>query len=241
MVLSAGSPDAGDFIDQGQRFLSHFRLIGGLERHHRVLEIGCGAGRIARALAGYLEEGGSYEGLDLSAGSITWCQKNITPNFPYFRFHHADLFNGTYNPTGRVNPEEFGFPFAKHCFDFAILTSVFTHMLPKTMEHYVAELARVLRPGGRTFATFFLLNDVQEMAARVSRNAGFVFPTSEPGAANSVAVPEHPEDIVGYDEFFVRNTFRNHGHRVIEPISFGSWNGRQRYVSLQDIVVSEKE
>ena len=41
--------------------------------------------------------------------------------------------------------------------DVAFLTSVFTHMLPEDVEHYLDELARVLKPGGRTLITWFLL------------------------------------------------------------------------------------
>ena len=40
-----------------------------------------------------------------------------------------------------------------------ILTSVLTHLLEDEAEHYLAETARVLEPGGRALATFFLLDD----------------------------------------------------------------------------------
>jgi SAM-dependent methyltransferase len=85
MALSTGCPNDDEIISQGDRFLHIFRVYGGLETHHRVLEIGCGAGRMARALTGYLGECGSYDGFDPSPGSIAWCRQNITPSFTNFR------------------------------------------------------------------------------------------------------------------------------------------------------------
>ena len=50
------------------------------------------------------------------------------------------------------------FPFADQAFDFIFLASVFTHMLPDAVEHYVHEISRLLAPGGVCVASYFLLN-----------------------------------------------------------------------------------
>src|SRR5206468_983780 len=99
--------------------------------------------------------GGSYDGLEVAADGVRWCADTITPVLPHFRFHHADVYNSVYNPSARRRPRAYRFPFADATFDFAFLTSVFTHLLPHDAAHYLSELARVLRPGGRLFATFF--------------------------------------------------------------------------------------
>ena len=44
-------------------------------------------------LTQFLDAPGSYEGLDIVDVGIDWCQRTITPRFPRFRFHLADVFN----------------------------------------------------------------------------------------------------------------------------------------------------
>ena len=47
----SGYVGRGDFRATGEEFLGHFRELGGLRAEDRVLEIGCGIGRMARVLA----------------------------------------------------------------------------------------------------------------------------------------------------------------------------------------------
>jgi hypothetical protein len=58
----------GDFAEIGRTFKEHFVEVGGLERSDRVLDIGCGTGRMAAPLVGWLD--GSYEGFDVSPVGI---------------------------------------------------------------------------------------------------------------------------------------------------------------------------
>jgi SAM-dependent methyltransferase len=64
-----------------------------------------------------------------------------------------------YNPRGHSDAAEYRFPFRDAEFDFACLTSLFTHMPKREIEHYLAELACTMRPNGRYLVTYFLLND----------------------------------------------------------------------------------
>lgn len=61
----------------------------GLRPEHRVLDIGCGIGNLPLGLAGYLTD--SYDGMDVHAEAVAWCQRAITARHPTFRFHRADL------------------------------------------------------------------------------------------------------------------------------------------------------
>jgi ubiquinone/menaquinone biosynthesis C-methylase UbiE len=53
--------------------------LSGLKPHERVLDLGCGIGRMAVSHPRYLGDRGSYEGLEVFLKGIAWCQENITP------------------------------------------------------------------------------------------------------------------------------------------------------------------
>src|SRR5262245_49470809 len=90
----------GDPVAVGDHFLNHSVKLAGLQPHHRVLDVGCGVGRIALAFSEYLNKKGSYDGFDIVDVGIEWCRKNITSVCPNFRFHAVDVYNRGYNPMG---------------------------------------------------------------------------------------------------------------------------------------------
>jgi SAM-dependent methyltransferase len=192
---------------------------------------------MAVPLAGYLSEKGCYEGFDVVPQAVRWCRKAITRRHPHFRFQVADLYNKTYNPRGRYRAAEFPFPYADASFDFVVLTSVFTHMLPPDTEHYLSEIARVLAPGGRCFATFFLLNEGSLSLIGEGRSERSMAHELEGCRVDNPAVPE---DAVGYPEDAVRRLFARHSMTVHDPVRYGKWCGRAEWTSYQDIVVAVK-
>ena len=148
----------GDYEGLADHLTALARDLGGLSPTARVLDVGSGTGRVALGLTSYLEPGSSYEGIEIVRPAVRWCQRVFTGEYPSFHFRHVDLRNGMYNPKGSIEPDEFEFPFPADSFDFAILTSVFTHLPRSTIDRYLAELQRVLALGGRAMVTFFLLN-----------------------------------------------------------------------------------
>jgi SAM-dependent methyltransferase len=225
----------GDFVATGEEFLRYFAEFGGLRPEHNVLDVGCGIGRMARPLTRYLTTG-SYEGIDIVPRGIHWCVRNISSRYPNFHFQLADIQNQMYNPHGRNLPAQYEFPFEDCHFDFAYLTSVFTHMLKQDMERYLEQIARTLRFGGRCFVTFFLRNDESRrlMSAGLS---SLDFPFSWDGCwLHSERLPEHA---VAFDEEYIRDLYRQFGF-TLETIRYGAWCGRTDYLSYQDIVVAKK-
>ena len=98
----------GDYVTIGYEFFHYLVAIGGLRPDAAVLEVGCGCGRMAVPLSRYIKSG-SYEGFDVDREAITWCQENISPNHPNFRFRHLDIYNAHYNPTGKIKASELSF------------------------------------------------------------------------------------------------------------------------------------
>jgi SAM-dependent methyltransferase len=162
---------AGNFIAVGDEFFNYFVNIAGLKPNAKILDVGSGTGRMARPLTKYLTVG-TYDGIDIVEQSIKWCQKTYTPRYPNFNFHHSNIYNKFYNPAGKVQSSEYVFPFEDNSFDFIFLTSVFTHMLPRDMDNYLAEVSRVLKQGGNCLITYFLLN--QESLEMIKNNKSLV-------------------------------------------------------------------
>jgi SAM-dependent methyltransferase len=190
---------------------------------------------MARPLTSYLT-GGSYEGIDIVPQGIDWCQNNITPRYPNFHFQLADIRNPMYNPRGHSDAAEYRFPFRDAEFDFACLTSVFTHMRKREMEHYLAELARTMRPNGRCLVTYFLLNDEARALITAGRSSIDLRHPLDGCWTNNEDVPE---TAIGFDEEYIRTLSHDTGFTV-ETIRHGSWCDRQEYLSYQDFIVARR-
>ncbi len=225
----------GDFAAIGEEFFRYFVDLCGLRPTDRVLDAGCGAGRMALPLTRYLRDGGSYDGFDLLEDHVRWCRENIASGHPNFRFVRADVRSPMYHPKGRFAPEEYRFPYDDASFDFVFLTSVATHLLADAAERYVAEVARVSRPGARSLVTWFLLDDEAERRIRDGTS-----PTRFDHDAGGCRVVDAgvPESAVAYREEDVRRMYLRHGLEIAEPIRWGGWSGREPHLSAQDIVVA---
>jgi SAM-dependent methyltransferase len=216
------------FQRSGERLVSSLVELEGLESDSRVLDIGSGMGRLAVPLTRFLGPNGSYDGLDIVASGIEWCTENISARFPNFRFALADVYNAEYNPSGKSRPEEFRFPYPDDSFDVAVLFSVFTHMLPPEMEHYVFEISRVLRTGGRCFATYFLIND--ESRRLMDSGAGSLAFKHDFGNYWTVST-RTPELSVGYEEAYIRHLYEARSLFSDFDIIYGGWCGRKPFWS----------
>lgn len=225
----------GDYVAIGRRLLERLVERCGLLPDERVLDVGCGAGRAAVPLTGYLSAAGRYEGFDTYPFGVQWCREHLTPAFPNFRFRVADVYNALYNPFAAVRARDYRFPFPDGGFDLAILNSVFTHMLPEDMVGYCGQLARVLDAGGRVYATWFLLDDATRALLRAGR--GRMRFGSRYGVC-FLENPDDPEEAVGYERSFALRALERAGLRVREVLE-GDWSGRSA-AHYQDVIVAEK-
>lgn len=229
-----GGGDAGIV---GQEFKNYFIKYGSLKPADSVLDIGCGIGRMAAPLTGYLKSG-RYDGFDTIESGVVWCDKNITPRFPDFHFHHADIYNKSYNPAGKILPSAFRFPYEDERFDFAFATSVFTHMFPVDVGHYLKESARVLRPGGSCLFTWFVLNE--ESMRLIAEGRSQVPMTHELEGGCRTKSAQVPEKAIGIPEATIRSLYAEAGLQIVEPILFGTWSGRSPAVSFQDLIIARR-
>jgi SAM-dependent methyltransferase len=227
---------AGEYRALGDEFFRYFLRWGEIKPHHRILDIGCGIGRMSRPFVAFLDPArGRFEGFDIDGGGIRWCQEHYAA-YPHFQFQRADIFNKYYNPSGMVRAEDFTFPYADQSFDFAFATSVFTHMPLPSIARYLRETARVLVPGGRALFTVFFWN--AEAQALVAQGKSKL-PFREHGDL-VVVDPEIPEDAIAIRPPDWQAALRDAGLEAEGEVRWGYWCGRAPTASFQDIVLARK-
>ncbi len=236
-VETSGTRRTHEGSTKSNEFLVYLVDLCGLQPGDAVLDIGCGSGRTALPLAGYLNRDGRYAGFDIARKAIAWCTENISRSRPNFDFTVADVQRKRYNPTGKYKPSEFRFPYPDGSFDVVLVASEFTRLLPADVKHYVEEIVRVLKPGGRSLISFFLLNE--ESSALSNEGRGSITFEHEIQGVRMANVDD-PEAAIAYPEAFVRNLYEECGLEVREPLHYGKWCGRADGMSGQDVVIAVK-
>lgn len=131
----AGTADREWFFKSGRQtaedIANGLAAVGGrLQACERILDFGCGCGRVLLWLKDLAGATALY-GSDIDATAIEWAREHL----PYVTF---TVNNG-------LPPTEFPDAF----FDFVYSQSVFTHLDETYQDAWLAELQRIVRPGGR--------------------------------------------------------------------------------------------
>ena len=133
-----------------------------LSSFQRVLDFGCSVGRILRAYHYRRVEGQEFYGTDIDVPAIEWCKKN----YPFAKFS--------------TNQAEPPLEYPDNFFDFVYANSVMSHLKEDSQFRWLAELRRIVKPGGWLILTFqgsYCLNYwplSSEERARATRE-GFLF------------------------------------------------------------------
>jgi len=110
---------------------AHLNLKAG----DRILDWGCGPGRIIRHMPEVFGSEMDFFGTDINPRSIQWCKENL----PGIHFNRNGL--------------EAELPYPDDHFGFIWGISIFTHLSEKLHDEWMTELRRILRPGGVLFLT----------------------------------------------------------------------------------------
>ena len=220
--ITGGGPDT--FAPISAAHIADLKRYLGVGERSRLLEIGCGIGRDAIPLAEIVTNG-RYVGMDIIGDSIRWLDENVTPRHPHFTFHHFDISDQLHNPSGHIESQSIQFPSPDDSIDAVFAWSVFTHMYGKDIEHYLRESARVLRSGGRMFATCFLVDENVIASAQGTNLTKFDIRFEheiEPGCY--INDPDHPLGAVGYTRERLTSMVAKSGLQL-DRIAFGGWSG----------------
>ncbi|MGB3513306.1 MAG: class I SAM-dependent methyltransferase [Microcoleaceae cyanobacterium] len=230
-----GNGDKGVFTRISLKFLGDFIQKANLKPTDHILDVGCGVGRIAYSLVYYLKFTSRYEGFDVANNLICWARQNISASRPNFNFRWVDIYHPMYNPTGKISARDFIFPARDREFDFVCVVSVFTHFQAVEVRHYLHEIHRVLRVGGRCVLTCFLLNSESKyLISQGQSSQNIVYELDDCFTKD----PDVPEEAIGFEENLLLEWIDRQGFSLIQK-SYGWWCGRRTF-GCEDLLVLEK-
>lgn len=121
-------------IETARWITGHFKKHINL-KNKRILDWGCGPGRIIRHLPTVIGDGCEFFGTDYNEKSIDWCSKNLAE----IQFNKNSL--------------KAQLPYDDHFMDVIYGLSIFTHLSEQLHYDWYNELYRVLKPNGIMFLT----------------------------------------------------------------------------------------
>jgi SAM-dependent methyltransferase len=199
------------FLASARREADRLAGVCGLQPSGRVLDVGCGPGRLAIGILDRLGAVAEYRGVDVHRPSIEWCRRNLGRDNPTFHFDHIDVANARYNPAGGEGACTVRLPGGQGAYDVVYLYSVFSHMLPADVRGYLREMRRVLAPGGTIFFTAFVERDVPPVT---ENPAGYV---------RAWAGPLH---CIRYEQEFLGGMLREVGLEILEAVPGAETDGQ---------------
>jgi ubiquinone/menaquinone biosynthesis C-methylase UbiE len=149
-LLVGYGPTIHEWLNSGQEHVATMRRVladsgYSFEPGHRILELGCAAGRMLRWLNDVADQCEIW-GTDIDAEHVVWCKQNLTPRFNFF-------LTTTYPHL----------PFEDGYFDLIYAGSVFTH-IDDLADAWFLELRRILKPKGRLYVTIHDNNTIRMFA-----------------------------------------------------------------------------
>lgn len=227
---------SGDFRKQGDHLLDLVIKYADLKPDGKILDIGCGIGRLAVPLTRYLNASAKYEGFDIVKMGIDWCNNKIAAKYPNFNFLYVDLKNDLYNLSTDSEARSFQFPYPQNSFDCVVLTSVFTHMMPNDVDNYLKQISLVMNINGKCLATFFLLDSkIKKQMEDDEINFKFVHHFE----GYSLMDKKVKEANVAYEKTYLFSMLKENG-LYAESVYQGGWSNGASPLDFQDVIIIKK-
>jgi 2-polyprenyl-3-methyl-5-hydroxy-6-metoxy-1,4-benzoquinol methylase len=162
MLLVTGNADATQWA--ASRRLAVEDIQGQLKaldiqlgRDAKILDLGCGCGRLLAGWEGLLPDTAILHGVDINPQLVAFCRDNI----PF-----ASVSCCNYDPP---------LSFDRAKFDLVYCASVFTHVTLPACLRWAAELARVVKPGGTLMISYhgeYYIDTLRGLAADGEKRLG---------------------------------------------------------------------
>lgn len=119
----------------------------------KILDVGCGNGRLPIALTGENVPIVTYTGIDVVPEAVDFCKKAFV-DFPHYNFFHIPIQNNRYAPKQTLPLTDVQLP--EFDYDLIVANSVFTHLGGITNARiYLEKLKNVLANNGLLYVTWF--------------------------------------------------------------------------------------
>lgn len=163
-IVDAGNHRAliGGLWDEMGELQQAYLIAHGLMPSSRLIDVGCGCLRGGVHFVHYLNTG-CYYGTDISAQLL-----EAGYELELRALHLDDKCPRNH----LVQDSEFEFPGMPTDFDFAIAQSLFTHLPINDIRMCLTRLVHHMRPGGKFFATFFLVDEDHPYGAPLAHPGG---------------------------------------------------------------------
>lgn len=228
-----------EFRRSGEELVALALASAGLGPRSRVLDAGCGWGRVARPLTRVLAgaDGGRYVGFDVDGEAIAWCVEHYAAH-PRFAFTELDVANARYRAQPGERASELMFPYPDASFDVVFACALLTHLVTAEAARYLREIARVLDPGGHAVLTLLLL-DHSSRAAVTRGDAPFPLRLDAAAGPMTLLDPDLPETLVAYDRDWLLRQCSDAG-LALTASSDGAWRGSPA-PTFDDLLIVERK
>jgi ubiquinone/menaquinone biosynthesis C-methylase UbiE len=174
-----GAFDLASFIRVGQRDCHDIcallqQINHPLNQFKTILDFGCGCGRVFRYIRKQAADAKMY-GTDIDVEGIEWCRQNIP------------------NATFSTNPFTPPSNFSDGQFDFVYAISVFTHLDEDLQNLWLAELKRIVSPGGILLLSVHgaaCYYDLPQSEQDVIESKGILFRVAQTGKLKVDGLPD---------------------------------------------------
>ncbi len=247
-MVAAGFNDivgGGDPVDIGQSNIDVMDNMLEIVPGMKVLDFGCGCGRVALPILERIGDAGRLVGVDIIPELIQFCQDEIKALHPNSDFYQLNAKNSHYKKWTKdqlagINQIDELSEIPESGFDLIFAFSVFTHLGIADSKKYLEQLSKLLGRNGKLVISALFIN---ESSRRGVRN-------------NTASVPFSPRKIEKRrDVYFctVRDKLGGVGYREesfiemaagagLEPsrIYYGEWPGRVGRLCGHDVIVLER-
>lgn len=212
-----------------------------------MLDVGCGIGRLYLSGKAFLDDGGSYTGLDIGKHQIDASKVHFA-NVENAEFIFYDASNAVYSGAVKADPQTW--PLGDKKYNFITALSVWTHLCEEDWCGYLQQVSDRLTGDGRAMISFFILDEYYEASLpgrtdKISKyypqpETKWIFDASAYGSKDWFypSWAADPETAIGVRKKAFHKAVADAG-LVVEKMYPGSWKERQG-LFFQDIVIFKK-